>query len=59
MIRQVAAENNLGLVDLSESGITAENVGSYTRSYTDIHYNRAGQELSGRAAVTGLKNIWN
>ncbi len=58
VICQVAAENGLGLVDLSGSGITAENVGSYVRSYTDIHYNRAGQKLIGQAAVAGLKKIW-
>lgn len=59
VIRQVAAENNLGLVDLSECGITAENVGRYTRASDDIHYNRAGQELIGKKAIAGLKAIWD
>lgn len=59
VICQVAAENGVGLVDLSGSGITAENVGSYVRSYADIHYNRAGQQLIGQAAVAGLKKLWN
>ncbi len=58
VIKKVAEENDLELVDLSGSGITAKNVGNYTRSNEDIHYNRAGQELVGKAAVTGLKKLW-
>ena len=58
VIRQVAAENDLGVVDLFGCGITAENVGRYTRSNEDIHYNRAGQELIGRSAVAGLGAMW-
>ncbi len=55
VIRAVGGELGLHVIDLYPCGITGENIKDYVRKPGDIHPNRAGQALMGRAAVNGLR----
>lgn len=55
VVYRVAGDYGLPVVDLYGCGITADNIGDYVRKPGDIHPNRAGQALMGRAAIRGLR----
>lgn len=56
-IRAITKECGTKLVDLADCPFTADNIRQYLRNPKDIHYNRSGQELIGKAAVSGLYRL--